>query len=221
MQNTVTDLIRESIALADLSTRLNWLSVLLALGVALICGVLIYLVYRFFYRGAVYNDNFNVLLVMVTMITAFIIMTVSSNLALSLGMVGALSIVRFRAAIKDPLDVGFIFWAVAAGLTAGAGLYLVALLGSVVIAIIYIIFNWAKAGVINFLTIIKYDSEVDEKIKSVLNDYKYSVKSKTQIKGKTELIIETKKIDGLMERIEGIKEVESVSQIEYNGDYLG
>ena len=119
-------------------------SMIAAMVSALVCGIVIYLVYRFCYRGVVYSDNFNVLLVMITAITAFIIMTISSNVVLSLGMVGALSIVRFRTAIKDPLDIGFLFWAIASGITAGAGLYFVAVFGTVLIAVIYIIFSLLK-----------------------------------------------------------------------------
>ena len=104
----------------DLSSQLANLSlphILVCMLSAALCGALIYLVYRFFYRGVVYSDNFNILLIMITVITSFIIMTISANLVLSLGMVGALSIVRFRSAIKDPLDIGFLFWGIASGLT--------------------------------------------------------------------------------------------------------
>lgn len=97
----------------DITAQLESLSlprILLALLTATLCGAIIYLVYRMFYRGVVYSDNFNILVLLITVVTAFIIMTISANLVLSLGMVGALSIVRFRSAIKDPLDVGFLFW---------------------------------------------------------------------------------------------------------------
>ena len=82
---------------------------------AFLCGMMIYMVYRYFYKGVIYNNNFNILLVMTSMITCFMVIVISSNVVLSLGMVGALSIVRFRTAIKDPLDVGFLFWTVAVG----------------------------------------------------------------------------------------------------------
>ena len=104
----------------DITAQLESLSlprILLALLTATLCGAIIYLVYRMFYRGVVYSDNFNILVLLITVVTAFIIMTISANLVLSLGMVGALSIVRFRSAIKDPLDVGFLFWGVGAGIT--------------------------------------------------------------------------------------------------------
>ena len=131
----------------DLSTQFANLSlprILLAMLTATVCGLIIYWVYRLFYRGVVYSDNFNILVLLITVVTAFIIMTISANLVLSLGMVGALSIIRFRSAIKDPLDVGFLFWGVAAGITAGAGLYFVALIGTVFVAILYIVLTLIK-----------------------------------------------------------------------------
>ena len=103
-------------------------TILVTLLTAAVCGAVIYLVYRFFNRSVIYNENFNILVILTTIVTSFIIMTISSNVVLSLGMVGALSIVRFRAAVKDPLDIGFLFWGIAAGITAGAQLYWVALL---------------------------------------------------------------------------------------------
>lgn len=106
--------------LADLSVT----TITLALVAAFLCGMLIYFVYKKFYKGVIYNNNFNILLVMVSVVTSFIVLTISSNVVLSLGMVGALSIVRFRTAVKDPLDVGFLFWSIAVGITCGAGLYI-------------------------------------------------------------------------------------------------
>ena len=206
---------------ADLTLQVNWGSFLFALLTALICGIVIYLIYRFFYRGIVYNDNFNLLLVLVTIITAFIITTVSSNLALSLGMVGALSIVRFRTAIKDPLDVGFIFWAIAAGLTAGAGLYLIALLGTIFVALIYLGMGLLKFKNQNFLLVIKYPQTADEVIKKTLKNYHYSLKNKSSYHNHVELTIEIKQDNDLDLVLRQLKEVESVVKVEYNGDYLG
>lgn len=114
-------------------------TILVTLLTAAVCGAVIYLVYRFFNRSVIYNENFNILVILTTIVTSFIIMTISSNVVLSLGMVGALSIVRFRAAVKDPLDIGFLFWGIAAGITAGAQLYWGALLGTAVIAVLYIL----------------------------------------------------------------------------------
>ena len=190
---------------------------------ALVCGIVIYLVYRFCYRGVVYSDNFNVLLVMITAITAFIIMTISSNVVLSLGMVGALSIVRFRTAIKDPLDIGFLFWAIAAGLTAGAGLYFVAVFGTVLIAVIYIIFSLLKKEKKNYLLIVRYKDEAESNVKAVLGAMKYRLKNKTVNGEMTELTIEVKvkhNDTSSVSRFQEISGVATVTLLEYSGEYI-
>ncbi|MFT3951762.1 MAG: DUF4956 domain-containing protein [Oscillospiraceae bacterium] len=126
LSGIVQDL-KDSISSAGLVDNLKPQHVFLVMLSALVCGVIIYIVYKLFYRGAVYSEGMNVLNVMVCLVTSFVIMTISTNLVLSLGMVGALSIVRFRSAIKDPLDIGFLFWSIAAGITSGAGVYILAL----------------------------------------------------------------------------------------------
>ena len=190
---------------------------------ALVCGVIIYLVYRFCYRGVVYSDNFNVLLVMITAITGFIIMTISSNVVLSLGMVGALSIVRFRSAIKDPLDIGFLFWSIAAGITAGAGLYFVAVIGTVLIAVIYIVFSMFKKSKRNYLLIVHYNDAAEDNVNAVLGGMRYRLKNKTKNGDSNEITIEIKvrnnDTSGLS-RFKGIDGVTSVTLLEYNGEYM-
>ncbi len=198
-------------------------SMIAAMLSALVCGIVIYLVYRFCYRGVVYSDNFNVLLVMITAITAFIIMTISSNVVLSLGMVGALSIVRFRTAIKDPLDIGFLFWAIAAGLTAGAGLYFVAVFGTVLIAVIYIIFSLLKKEKKNYLLIVRYNADAESNVKAVLGAMKYRLKNKTVNGEMTELTIEVKvkhNDTSSVSRFQEISGVATVTLLEYSGEYI-
>ena len=190
---------------------------------SLICGVMIYLVYRFCYRGVVYSDNFNILLVMITSITGFIIMTISSNVVLSLGMVGALSIVRFRSAIKDPLDIGFLFWSIAAGITAGAGLYFVAILGTVIISLIYVVFSMMKKTKHNYLLILHYNAEAEQVIATVLESMKYRLKNKTRTGDKYELTMEIKVKNNdtfLLTRFKEIEGVTSATILEYNGEYM-
>ena len=190
---------------------------------ALVCGIIIYLVYRFCYRGIVYSDNFNVLLVMITSITAFIIMTISANVVLSLGMVGALSIVRFRAAVKDPLDIGFLFWGIAAGITAGAQLYWVAIIGTVAIAIIYIILTICKKERKSYLLIVRYTAETEVNVNGILGAIKYKLKNKTQTGDRIELTIEVKVKNNdtsYLSRFNAIDGVESVTLLEYSGEYI-
>ena len=107
--NTFKNILKENIMQMELVQNLSLQHICLVLGTAFLCGMILYVVYKYFYQGAVYSENFGLLILMTTLTVAFIIMTISSNIVLSLGMVGALSIVRFRTAVKDPLDVGFLF----------------------------------------------------------------------------------------------------------------
>lgn len=210
----------------DLSSQLASLSlphILVCMASAVLCGIVIYLVYRFFYRGVVYSDNFNILLIMITVITSFIIMTISANLVLSLGMVGALSIVRFRSAIKDPLDIGFLFWGIASGLTCGAGLYFVALVGTVIIALVYIILHFCKKEKKSYLLIVRYSEQAEEQISTLLSAMKYKLKSKILSDSETELTVEIKvKNNDTSEaaRFKTVKGVNGVTLLEYNGEYM-
>ena len=125
---------------------------------AFLCGMIVYAVYRMFYKGVIYNNNFNILLVMTSTVTCFMVIVISSNVVLSLGMVGALSIVRYRTAVKDPLDVGFLFWTVAVGVTCGAGLYLISIMGTVFIALVYIMLVKVRSRKHQYLLIVKYQN---------------------------------------------------------------
>jgi len=197
-------------------------SVLAALGVASFCGLLIFLVYRFFHKGVLYSESFNLLNVMVCVITAFIIITIGTNIVLTLGMVGALSIVRFRAAVKDPLDVGFLFWSVAAGLTAGARLYTVALLGTAFLAVLYIAFVFARLDKRAFLLIVRYGDGAEEPVQAQLKQLRYKLKNKTMGAGYTEITAEVKvrrNDTSFMEPLRQVENVENVVLVEYTGDY--
>lgn len=205
--------------LANLSVE----TIIWTLLTATLCGVIVYLVYRFFYRGVVYSDNFNILLVLTTVVTAFIIMTISANIVLSLGMVGALSIVRFRAAVKDPLDIGFLFWGIAAGITAGAQLYWVAIIGTVGIGIIYILFTIFKKERKSYLLIVRYTAAEEMNVNGLLGNIKYKLKNKTQTGERIELTIEVKIKNNdvsYVSRFNEIEGVESVTLLEYSGEYM-
>ena len=222
----VDNLLEELGGSLDLSQQLANLTlphILICMLAATMCGVMIYLVYRFFYRGVVYSDNFNILLILITVITSFIIMTISANIVLSLGMVGALSIVRFRSAVKDPLDIGFLFWGIAAGLTCGAGLYFVALVGTVIISVIYIVMHFCKREKKNYLLIISYNDEAEEQVNALLGGMKYKLKSKTLTDSGTELTVEIKIVrndTSSTSRFRTVKGVSAVTLLEYNGEYM-
>lgn len=213
------NLFGNDLELANLSVT----TILVTLLTAAVCGAVIYLVYRFFNRSVIYNENFNILVILTTVVTSFVIMTISSNVVLSLGMVGALSIVRFRAAVKDPLDIGFLFWGIAAGITAGAQLYWVALLGTAVIAVLYILITIFRKEKKSYLLIVRYDSASEMNVNGVLGGVKYRLKNKTQTGNNVELTVEVKikrNDTTYLSRFNAIEGVESVTLLEYSGEYM-
>jgi len=129
-QFTFTDLLRNSLSKSDFFGAISVVDILVGLLFAFAISMFIFYIYRKTYNGPLYSHNYNVALVMMTQITALVIMTISSNLVLSLGMVGALSIVRFRTAVKDPMDIVFMFWAIAVGISCGASLFMISIVGS-------------------------------------------------------------------------------------------
>lgn len=196
--------------------------IILTLAVAAFCGLVVYLVYRFFNRNVLYSESFNLLIVMVSVVTAFIIITIGTNWVVALGMVGALSIVRFRAAVKDPLDVGFLFWGVGAGLTAGAGMHSLALIGTAFIGIVYIAFYFIKMDKRAFLLIVRYNESAEEAMASALAKVKYKLKNKTHNPAYVELTAEVKVKNNeaaFLAPFRGIDGVENVVLVEYTGDF--
>ena len=203
--------------------HLSFTTLVTTMLVAVGCGLLIYLLYRFFYRGIAYSDNFGLLLVMMTGTTAFIIVTIGANLVLSLGMVGSLSIIRFRAAIKEPLDLGFLFLAVSAGLSAGARLYLVAILGTVGMGLTYILLSFLRKEKRNFLLILRYQAENDNSIAQMIEPLRCKLKNKTFSNEMIELTVELnvkKNNTDFMIPLTSSALINSAVLVEYSGDYV-
>ncbi|MDH8678106.1 DUF4956 domain-containing protein [Fusibacter bizertensis] len=196
------------------SANLSAVQIAMTLVVAFIVGAFIYQIYKRSYQSVVYTKSFSMSLVMMTMITALVIMAVTSNVVLSLGMVGALSIVRFRAAIKDPMDIVFMFWSIAGGLVAGAGFYTLALIGSVVIGIIILVFSGNIKEETPYLFVVHFDKEEDEE--KILNKIKatvqrYFVKSKIIDGEHIEYTLELRIKNNEMAFVNEIKSIASVS----------
>lgn len=224
MSNVTTfqDLFKNSVLKSFEATQIDTTAMILSLGTALICGILIYIFYRFFYKGVVYSHNYNVMLILTTLVTSFIIVTISTNIVLSLGMVGALSIVRFRAAIKDPLDVGFLFWAVAAGIAAGAGLYYYAILATAAIGVIYMAASRISPKKRAYLLVVRYQNKANEEVMRILSTLKTVLKNKTGINDTTEMTLELKLKNEntiFVSKLSAIEGVESCILVEYAGDY--
>ena len=184
------DEIKKLMGAADSLGTTTPIQILACLTYTLVCAAIIYCVYRFFYRGACYSENFAVLLVMVAVITAMIILTISSSISLSLGTIGALSIIRFRSAIKDPLDVGFLFWSVVVGLTTGAGMVPFALVGSVFIAVLYIFLTLLRTSRGTYLLLVRYNDQAAEDVAKIVDDLGGRLKNKTVYKEETELTVQ-------------------------------
>ena len=129
---SVKDMIKKSVLESGVFDQYNISSILVALAAALALGILIFLVYRRFYTGVIYSRTFAVTLVGMTVLTCMVTLAISTNVVISLGMVGALSIVRFRTAVKDPMDLLYLFWAITTGITSGAGMYVLALIAAAI-----------------------------------------------------------------------------------------
>lgn len=199
------------------------LALLLAFGV----GVFIYLIYKKTYAGVMYSSTFGVTLVALTMITTLVILAVTSNVVLSLGMVGALSIVRFRTAIKEPLDIAFLFWSIAAGIVLAAGMIPLAVFGSVMIGLILLFFANRKENTNPYIVVLDcagHDSEQQAMAFLRERTGKCTVKSKTARKGSVELNLEIRLKDDNTDFINELSELEGVGSavlVSYNGDYMG
>lgn len=216
--NSIKNLLKESMQQMGMIEALSLKTVCFAMLVAFVCAIIIYVVYRYFYKGVAYSENFGTLLIMLTMVTSFIIICISSNLVLSLGMVGALSIVRFRAAIKEPLDVGFLFLAIAAGLTAGARLYMIAILGTVLVSLVFIISYLLIGAKQSYLLVVRYNDEAKEAVEDALDRIKKKFKSKMKHNNVTELtyaVSFAKDSTDLVDTLNGIDGVENVVLVQY------
>ena len=208
-------------------TAVSILDIVLALTLAFCLGLFIFYIYKKTYSGVMYSSSFGVTLVALTMITTLVILAVTSNVVLSLGMVGALSIVRFRTAIKEPLDIAFLFWAIADGIVLAAGMIPLAVFGSVLIGVIILVFANHKDMSNPYIVVIRArDHASEEKAMDYLraNVKKCIVKSKTAQKGLVELNLEIRLKDDNTDFVNGLADlpgVESAALVSYNGDYMG
>ena len=208
-------------------TSVSILDMVVAIVLAFGMGMFIFLVYKKTYSGVMYSASFGTTLVALTMITTVVILAVTSNVVLSLGMVGALSIVRFRTAIKEPLDIAFLFWSIAVGIVLAAGMIPLAVVGSVVIGVILLVFVNRKSHSNPYIVVLRcngHDSET--KAKAYLNGKteRCVIKSKTVQKGSVEVNMEIRLKDDntdFVNELAGIDGVQSAVLVSYNGDYMG
>lgn len=196
--------------------------VVLTLLLTFAVGLFIFYIYRKTFKGVLYTRNFNVGLVMTALVTALIIMPISSNIILSLGMVGALSIVRFRTAIKDPIDIVFMFWAIAVGLACGAGFYMVAIVGSPLIGLFVFGLSHADFGSADpYILVVHHENGCEIEIQKALPGHR--LQSKTVSANGVELMLEVRvqaEDIAVVDRLLKIKGVKHAALVSYNGDYV-
>ncbi len=207
-------------------TQFSAVDTLIGMLFALVIGLFIFVVYKKTFNGVMYSGGFALTLVGLSLVTTLVIMAVTSNVVLSLGMVGALSIVRFRAAIKEPIEIVYLFWSIAAGIVIGAGMIPLAVIGSVIIGLILILFANRKMHDNPYILIMncadeKAEDAAVEMAQTVLR--RFLVKSKTVSAGGIELTAEVRLKDAATSFVNGIHDiegVENVTLVSYNGEYM-
>lgn len=220
----VSDVIKKSVA-SQFSGVLNPLHVLLTLVIAFGLGLFILFIYRKTFSGVLYSRSFGLSIVLVTMITALIILPISSNIVLSLGMVGALSIVRFRTAVKDPMDTMFLFWGIAAGLCSGASFWGVAIIGSLFIGLVMVLLTTMKFKMaMPYLLVLHYREEASNDVRKMLPMLpKHRLKSKVLRSNSIEMTLEVRLDAGqekMLDQLMDIPGVNDVSLLSYQGELI-
>ncbi|WP_312279942.1 DUF4956 domain-containing protein [Oscillibacter sp.] len=208
-------------------TSISLLDMVLALGLAFGIGVFIFLIYKKTFKGVMYSASFGVSLIALSMVTTLVILAVTSNVVLSLGMVGALSIVRFRTAIKEPLDIVFLFWSIASGIVLAAGMIPLAVFGSLFIGIILLVFvNRSSVDTPYIVVLSCLDTESEQNAARQLNGFvkKSVIKSKTVSQKGVELNYEIRlKSDdtAFVNTLSELPGVQNIVLVSYNGEYMG
>ncbi|MCI9574639.1 MAG: DUF4956 domain-containing protein [Lachnospiraceae bacterium] len=207
-------------------TEFSPVDTLIGMAFALVVGLFIFVIYKKTFAGVMYSTGFSMTLVGLTLVTTLVIMAVTSNVVLSLGMVGALSIVRFRAAIKEPMEIVYLFWAIAAGIVIGAGMIPLAVIGSAAIGGILLLFANRKMHENPYILILGCADEKAESAALALagkSVARLAVKSKTVNASGIELTAEIRMKDGetsFVNRLNGIEGISGATLVSYNGEYM-
>ena len=224
---SVKDLIKKSVRELDMFknsfTPEKILQMVIALGVALLMGLVICFIYNRFFRGVVYNRSFAVTLVGMTVLTCMVTLAISTNVVLSLGMVGALSIVRYRTAVKDPMDLLYMFWAITTGIAVGANMFALVLIAAIVMILVLLIFSRRSSKGQVYIVVLHYTGDlVGDNIVRAMGNTRFRVKSKT-LRGESaemamEVFCKTQSMV-FLEKLRAVEGVEDVTLIQYDGEY--
>lgn len=220
---SIKDIIKKSFLDGFSAQDISLKTVVVAMAITTLIAVYIFVVYRLMCRKTFYSKNFNISLVGVALITAAIIITIQSSIVVSLGMVGALSIVRFRTAIKDPLDLMFLFWSISTGIICGAGFAEYAVVLAVVLTAVVIVIDLLPIAKVSMILIVNADSiELEERIVEVVKEYSkhYTIKARNATSSSLDMTIEinTKEVNGLIRKMTEIKGVSGVSVLKHDGE---
>ena len=208
-------------------TAVSLSDMMIAMVIAFLLGLFIFFVYRKSYSGVMYSASFGVTMIALTLITTLLIMTVVTNVVLSLGMVGALSIVRFRTAVKEPMDIAFLFWSIAVGIVLAAGMITMAVFGSIFIGAVLYFFSKKKTADYPYILVVLCESaEMEKEVRTFLQSQvrRLSLKSKSIDSGRTELNYEVRLREDdsdFVSRLDAMDGVSHVVLVSYNGDYMG
>lgn len=222
-QTTFSDLFKKSF-LNLVPEQMDPVTLIVTMAVAFLVGMGIFYIYRKCFIGVVYDHSFNLSLVIMTVLVSVIIVTISTNVTLSLGMVGALSIVRYRTAVKNPLDLMFLFWAITSGIAIGAKYYYIGILTLIFVAAIMMILRRIKGDHNLYILIVNYDSsmELEEEVRRKLMEYNGKLRSKivkdhiTELTMELHLKVENMNLTDVLSAIEGVHDV---TLVQYRGTY--
>jgi len=206
------------------NTTITTADIIICLLITFIIALLIYYIYKKTYSGVLYSQEFNVTLIIVSMVVAVIMLSISRNLALSLGMVGALSIVRFRSAIKDPRDITFIFWSISVGIVNGVQFYKLSIVSSILIGLVLVLMSKRIRITQPYLLVMNYSSLDDAKLEQIINKYcrKFRIRNSTLTEESNEKVIELKikksSENKLLNELRLLKGIKKINFFSYNGE---
>jgi len=219
---SVNDVLKNSFVEKFLS-NISIIDIILTLGIASVFSIIIYFIYKITSKGVIYSKKFNVTMALMSIVTSGVVLSMQANIVVSLGMVGALSIVRFRTAIKEPRDLLFLFWSISNGIIVGAGIYSVAAVLSVIVIIVMLILERLPENKMPHLLIVNFDdNEVEKQIESIFDDnnVKNIVKSKNISKGRCDIVYEIaiKEDSEFVSKIAELPGVLSVNLLHQDGE---
>lgn len=217
------DIFRKSFLEGYASVRIDLAQIVICMVITVLIGAYIFLIYRAVNKNAFYNRNFNLSLIALAVITAAVILTIQSNIVISLGMVGALSIVRFRTAIKDPMDLVFLFWSISAGIICGAGFAVVAVVASIVITVIILLFDRVPSGMAAVILLVNAsDYKTEGQIMEIVEKHcrMFQVKARNLTKDKLNMAVEVQTKEGgrLVEELMDVESITSASLVDHDGE---